>query len=134
MRSFTAPGHVLDRHIGVNPVLVQQVDAVGLQPLQRSVHGTSDVVGMAIEAQPLARVRFKVEPEFRRDDHLLSHWRERGSDEFFVDEWTIRFGGVEEGHTQIDRGADKGDPRLAFGGWSEVGAEAHAAETESRHL
>ena len=27
--------HMLDRHVGINPVLIQQVDDVDLQPLQR---------------------------------------------------------------------------------------------------
>ena len=38
-------GDVLDRHLRVDAVLVQQVDPVGAEPPQRAVHGVADVVG-----------------------------------------------------------------------------------------
>jgi len=41
---------VLDRHLGVDAVLVEQVDGVDSEPLERAVHGLADVLGVAGEA------------------------------------------------------------------------------------
>ena len=45
---------VLDRHVGIGAMLVEQVDMVGVEPLQRSIHDLADVLGAAVEADDLA--------------------------------------------------------------------------------
>jgi hypothetical protein len=42
--------HVLDRHGGVDAVLVEQVDAVGPQALQRGLDDLADAFGPAVHA------------------------------------------------------------------------------------
>ena len=44
------PGHVLDRHRGVDPVLIEQVDALHPQPRERGVADFADMFGPAVEA------------------------------------------------------------------------------------
>jgi hypothetical protein len=61
IRSPTVPGDLLDRHVGVDSVLVEQVDPVGPESLQHLVHDGSDVVGSAVQA-----AGFELEPELRR--------------------------------------------------------------------
>ena len=41
---------VLDRHLGIHAVLVQQVDVVGAEPLERALHRLADVRRAAVEA------------------------------------------------------------------------------------
>lgn len=51
-------GDVLDRHIGVDAVLVEQVDRVGAQPAQRGIGDALDLLGAAVEPdQPAGRSR-----------------------------------------------------------------------------
>ena len=42
-------GHVLDRHVRVDAVLVVEIDAVGPEALERSLDDFLDVLGMAVE-------------------------------------------------------------------------------------
>jgi len=46
--------HVLDRHLRVDPMLVEQVDGVGLEPPQRGVGDLLDVLRPAVETGLLA--------------------------------------------------------------------------------
>ena len=48
------PGHVLDGHVRIDPVLIEQVDAVGLEPLERRFRDFLDVLGAAVQARLLA--------------------------------------------------------------------------------
>src|SRR6266481_2056490 len=41
-------GHILDRHAGVNTVLVEEIDDIGLQSLEGRLSGLLDVVGPTI--------------------------------------------------------------------------------------
>ena len=50
-------GHVLDRHVRVDAVLVEQVDAVGPEPLERRLDDLPDVLGPAVQARPASRPR-----------------------------------------------------------------------------
>ena len=44
-------GHVFDRHVRVNPVLIEQVDGLDLEPLERAFDGLLDVLRPAIQAR-----------------------------------------------------------------------------------
>src|SRR5215212_6086563 len=66
---FYGPGDVLDRHLGVDPVLVQQVDPVGVEPAQRILDGGPDVVRLAVESVRAAVV--DAEPELGGDHDLV---------------------------------------------------------------
>jgi hypothetical protein len=56
---------VLDRHLRVDAVLVQQVDAVGAQPLEHAVDGQLDVLRTAVQARAaLAGLRSMFQPNF----------------------------------------------------------------------
>src|SRR5690606_13866674 len=46
---FEGPGHSLDRYVGINPVLVQQVAHVGAQALERPFDSQADMLGLAVE-------------------------------------------------------------------------------------
>ncbi len=97
-------GHILDRHRGVDPVLIHEVDAVGAQPAQRSLDGLADVFWAAVEAaERLAARGVHREPELGGDDHLVPDRLERLADQLLVDERAVDLGGVEEGDAALGR-------------------------------
>ena len=72
------PGHVFDRHVGVDAVLIEQIDDVGLQPLERGLGDLLDMLRPAVEAARSGRgCRIDVEAELRGDHHLLAERRQR---------------------------------------------------------
>ena len=70
-------GDVFDRHVGVDSVLVEEVDDIDLEPLERGVGDLSDVLGAAVEALPAgASVGIEIESELGGDDHLVAEGSE----------------------------------------------------------
>src|SRR6476619_3208186 len=125
-------GDVLDGNVGVDAVLVEQVDGVGAQPPQRLLHGAPDRVGTAVEAPRLAGG--ELETELGGDDDLVTDRFERLADEFLVREWPVDLRRVEERQAALDGGADEPDHVLPVGeGW-EARAHPHAAQPSRRDL
>ena len=79
MRSLIAPATSSIGTLGIDPVLVVEIDAVGPEALERALDHLLDVLGSAVET-----ARFEVETELGRDDDLVAEGRERFSDELFV--------------------------------------------------
>ena len=132
--SFTAPATVLDRHVGIDAMLVEEVDAVGLEPLQHALGRALDVVGAAVEARAaLARVGIDVPAELGGDHHLVAHGRQRVADQFLVGKGAVGFGGIEQGHPALVRTADDADRLVAIGRLAIGGGEAHRAEADLGH-
>jgi hypothetical protein len=96
-------GHLFDEHLGVDPVLVEQVDGVGLEPREGGVGGLLDVVGSAGQAD-LAAVGVELESELGGDHYLPAEGRQGVADEFLVDEGAVDLGGVEEGDAPFNGG------------------------------
>ena len=121
---------VLDRDVGVDAVLVEQVDRVGAQPPQRPVDGGADVLGSAVHAAGLRAVLVEVEAELGGDDDLVAHRLERLADELLVVERAVDLGGVEERDAAVDGRAHEVDHLRARRPRPEGLAHAHAAEAE----
>ena len=119
------PGHVFDRHLRIDSVLVEQVDVVSPEPLQHLLHDLADVVRPAVESSG-----FEVETELRREDHLVADRLERLADEGLVRIGPVGLSGVEERHPEVMRVPDKADAMIGVDGVSVVGAEAHAAQPD----
>jgi hypothetical protein len=88
---FDRARDVLDRYVGVDPVLIEEIDPIGLEPLQRRLGDFANVRRAAVEPRLLPAVEF--ESELGGDDDLIANRRERVTHEFFVREWPVRFGG-----------------------------------------
>jgi hypothetical protein len=59
------PRDVIDRHIGIDPVLIEKIDDICLKPLQRSFRDRLDMLRPAVDAAAArARLRIDVEAEF----------------------------------------------------------------------
>ena len=126
-------GDVLDGDVGVDAVLVEQVDGVGAQAAQRAVDGGADVVWPAADAGLLA-VLVEGEPELGGDDDVVADRLERLADELLVVEGAVDLGGVEQGDAPVDRGPEERDHLVARRSRAERLAHAHAAEPEGRDL
>ncbi|GAA4343983.1 hypothetical protein GCM10023165_26810 [Variovorax defluvii] len=123
--------HVLDRHSQIDAVLVVEVDAVGLQALERFLDHAADALGPAVQAVRAVNL----EAELGGDGDVVAHRAQRFGHEFFVHVGTIDLGGVEEGDAALVGVADHADARRAVHARAVVaGAVAHAAEAQLRHL
>jgi hypothetical protein len=121
-------GHVLDRHVWIDAVLIEQVDTVDLQSLQRRVRDLPDVVRSAIGLATLADHKSK----FRGEYDALSNGRKRLADQFLVGERPIDFRRVKKSDPTLHRGANQADHVLPVGGWPVPETHSHAAEAECR--
>ena len=126
-------GDVLDRHIGIDAVLIEEIDAIGPQPLQRCVRHVADVLGAAVEAGH-ARRSVDVEAELRGDHHAVADRRECFADELLIGERAVHFGRIEERDPSVDGGPDDGDAVWTRQGTAVTLADPHAPETERRHF
>jgi hypothetical protein len=124
--------HVLDRHFGIDAMLVEQVDRVDAQPLQRRVADLSDVLGSVIHAGLLARLWINREAEFGGDHHLVSYGLQGLTDNLLVGEGAVDLGGVEEGDAPIHRLADQRDALLLGQRVTVAEVQPHAAEADGR--
>jgi len=115
MRSFTAPATSFDRHVGIYAVLIEQVDDIGLEALERCLGDFLDVFSGRLSLGGPTRVSGQVPPlgsgfatELGGDHHLVTKWSPAPfAHEFFVCEGTIAFGGVEKCDATFDSRPDQ---------------------------
>jgi len=70
------PDRLLDRDVRVDPVLIEEVNVIDAEPLERSLAGASHVVRASV-GRPVARgIRIDHEPELGRD---LEVWSRRSA-------------------------------------------------------
>jgi hypothetical protein len=132
-------GDVFDRHVRVDPVLIEQVDGLDLEPLERPFDSLLDVLRPAVEARrtlhsPGIEIRTDVEPKFGGDHHLPAKRSEGFAHKLFVQERAVHFGGVKECDATVHGGTEeRGHLLLVFG--RAVGkAHSHAAEPDGRYF
>src|SRR5215210_2851364 len=122
-------GHVFDRHIRIDAVLIEEIDAVGLQALERGLGHLPDVLWPAVKAR-LCVSGF--EAELGGDHHLITEWGEGFADELLVGERTVSFRGIEEGDAALDGRLDQSHPLLLVGSRTVAKAQSHAAQPDGR--
>src|SRR5580704_6644421 len=121
--------HVLHRHIGVNAMLVEQIDAVGPQPLQSGFGHFADALRPAVLALCGIAV---LEAELGSDHHLVAKRLKRFAEQFLIGPLRIGFRRVEEGDATVESGTDELNGWLLFGRRPIAIAEAHAAKADGR--
>src|SRR5579871_4005932 len=126
---FDRTGDVLDGYLGVDAVLVEQIDPIGPEALEGSDGDLTDVLRATVQSFADASVR---ETEFRRDHHLIANRCQRLSEQFLIDEGAIRFGSVEESHAPLDRATDQCNTLRLVDRRTEAIAQPHAAQTDRR--
>ncbi len=124
-------GDVLDRHGGIDPVLVEEVDGLDLETLERALNSLLDMHWTTVEAVPTA-VRVDPESELGGDHHPVPEGCEGLTDELLVGEGAVDLGGVEERDAELDGGADDLDSFLSIG-WRTVHPGAARVHPEPSH-
>jgi hypothetical protein len=120
---------LLDRRVGIDAVLVVEVDVVQAETLQRALAGPLDVLGAAVDAAALSIVGVADDPELRREHDLIAAIGDRAPDEALVGVRAVDVGGVEEVDAELERAVDDGDRLVVVVRAIELG-HAHAAEAE----
>src|ERR1017187_263364 len=126
--------HIFDWHLRVNAVLIEQVDRVHSQSLQRALHSLFDVFRPAVQTSWMRIfLGFESEPEFRRDNHLLTKRSERFAHELFIRERSVDLSRIKQCDAALDGSPD--DPDHLFLGpryRAVTGAQPHAAKSDGR--
>lgn len=99
------PGDILDRHLGIDAMLIEEVDGLDPEPVQGSLDALSDVVGPADDE--LLALRAHLDAELGRDHRLITEGSERLPDQLLVRLGPVGLGRVEEGDAAFDRRPDR---------------------------
>ncbi len=126
------PGHVLDRDVGIDAMLVVEVDGFDAEPLQRTFGDLSNVVGPTTD-DLLAVSTAHLESKLGGDHHLIAKGLQRLADHLLVGR-AVDLRGVEEGDPAFDSRTYQGDPGGLVDGRTVAVAEAHAAQAQRRDL
>lgn len=122
-------GDVLHGYVGVDAVLIEQVDHVGAQPLQRGVGDLANALGPTVARLGCIPL---LEAELGRDHDLIANRLQGLANDFLVDERAVNLGRVEESDLALVSGADQPDRVIAIGCRPVAETQAHASETDGR--
>ena len=125
--------YIFDGDVGVNAVLIEQVDDIGLKPLERGFGYLPDVLWPAVQpSQTSLRLGIDFPSELRGDHHLAPKRSKGFAYKLFVCVRTIDLGRVEERDAAFDGRADQRDHFLLVFGRAVGKAHSHAAEADGR--
>src|SRR5215472_13557675 len=97
-------GHVFDRYARVNTMLIEQIDGIDLESLERGFGDLLDVLWPAIQAhEPGFSVGLQFETELGGYHHFATKWSESFAHQFFVGERAVNFSSIEECDAAFDR-------------------------------
>ena len=129
-------GDIFDRHPRIDTMLVEQIDHLDSQSLERTFDSFLDVLRFAVQPRrSRPRVRSaQIESEFRRDHHLLAKRFQCFAHEFFVGVRAVNFSGIEERNAAFHTRAQKRNHLLFVLGRAVRKTHAHAAEPDRRYF
>src|SRR6476469_2120017 len=88
-------GDILDRHSGIDTMLVKQVDGLNPQSAKRTLDRLSDMIRTTVHPAPILTCRqIDIETELGRDDHLVPERAQRLADDQLIFERSVDFGRV----------------------------------------
>ena len=96
-------GDVFNRHLGINSVLVEEIDDAGPETLQRRVGDLLYALRPAVQAASVLAVFIDIPSELGGDEDLVAIGRQRFAHEFFIRPRAVYFGGIEEGYAALHR-------------------------------
>src|SRR5262249_7100770 len=130
------PGHVFDRYVWINAMLIEQINGIDFEPLERGIGHLFDMVRPAIQTRRslhASRIELgiKIKTEFRRYHDLSTKGGERFAYKLLIRERPVHFSGVEEGDAALDGCAYESDHFLLVGGRAIGKSHSPANKTES---
>ncbi len=130
---FDGARHILDRHVRIDAMLIEQIDAISAEAFQRGVGDLLDMLRPAVDAE-LRHFAAELVAELGRDHDPVAERGQRLADDFLVLVGTVCLGGIEEGDAALHGRADQAD-RVRPGCWRLIiGRQAHAAQSNRRNL
>src|SRR2546428_269349 len=95
------PSHILDSHVRVNAMLIEQIDDIDLEALERGLRDLLDMLRPTIQARRSLHpsgieLRIEVKSEFCCYHDLFAKGSEGLAYKFFICEWAVHFSSVEE--------------------------------------
>ena len=103
------PGDVLDRHVRIDAMLVEEIDGFDPKSLERSLDRLPDTIWPTADAAIFPGLEINVETELGGDYDLVPERPQRFADDFFVGEGAVDLRRVEKGHSSVHRSTDQGD-------------------------
>ncbi len=125
--------NVFDRHVGINTMLIKQIDTIRPESFERSFRNLFDVFGPAINTNLLA-LWPNLETKLRRDHYLVTKRSKRFAHQLFIHEWSINFRGIEKSDPTLHGSSDQRNHLLLIGSRPISEAHPHATEPERRHF
>jgi hypothetical protein len=128
-------GDVLDGHFGIDAVLIEEIDDIDPQALERGLGNLLDVLRPAV--QPLPGPRLPSGLISKPNLVAMTTFPRKGSrprPEFFVVERAVDLGRVEEGDAALDGRAEQRDRILLLRETAVGKGHSHAAEAERRYF
>ncbi len=124
--------HVFDRDLGVHAVLIEEVDGIDPEPLERAFGRLRDVLRPAVQADPTRTpIGLELVGELGGYDDPPAEGEELFADEFFVGVRAIDFSSIEEGDPAIHGRMEKREHLVPVRKRSVGPAHSHAAEPDS---
>jgi hypothetical protein len=123
---FDSSRNIFDRNLVIDAVLVEKIDRIGFEALERGLGDLPDVLWPAVQPSLLAVL--DLEAKFCGDLYLMAEWSQRLTDEFFIRVRTINLRCIEERYTTLDRRANQRNPLLLLHGRAVAKAQPHTAE------
>src|SRR6185369_13595535 len=122
---------LLDRHLGIDAVLVVEVDDVHAEPLEAGVARLHDVLRAAVDHVGAARVLHLA--ELGDEDHAVTPALERLAEQLLVVAPAVHVGRVDVIDAEVDGALDERD-RLAVVGGPVHPRQPHAPQSDRRHV
>src|SRR5215469_11962035 len=129
---FDGSRNVFDGNLVINAMLVEQVDDISFESLQRSLCDLLDMLWTTV--QPSLFPVLNVESKLRRDRNILSKWCECFSDQFLIRERAVNLRCIEESDAALHGGTNERDALLPLHGRPVSKAQSHAAESDGGHF
>src|SRR5216684_8621609 len=127
--------HIFDWHFRVNAVLVEEINNLSLEPLERALHALLDVFRPAVQTHwTRIFLGLELEPELRCDYHLLTKGGEGFAHELFIRERAVDLSRIEECDAAFERSPNDRDHLLLGPHWTVTTGHPHAAETDGRNF
>ncbi len=124
-------GYLLDRHVRIDTMLIEQVDGFDFQPRETAVGDLLDVFRSTVEGTPtLLTLRCGPPAKLGGDHDLTFERRERLADDFLINQRSVHFGRVKEGDSLLDRRTDHGNGFLLVLGPAITLAETHRSKSD----